>query len=102
MLLRMGTNARFTGLQPPALLGLIVATLQAQDNGAHILWVSSVTDREHSYNSLHYAGQAFDLVLDPQPSDQRAAADRLGELLGSQFDVIAEGDHMHVEYQPNR
>lgn len=59
-------------------------------------------DGVHRKDSLHYKGRAIDLrVRDVRVEDVKARfvpAARL--LLGPDFDVIFEGDHVHIEYDP--
>lgn len=55
----------------------------------------------HKKDSLHYVGDAIDLRTRDLTAKQRATATAaLQLLLGDDFDVIDEGDHIHVEYQP--
>lgn len=63
--------------------------------------VTSVWDGFHSKNSLHYSGRAFDLRvwIYTEPQINQMVAD-LKSNLGNQYDVIFEGDHIHVEYDP--
>lgn len=58
---------------------------------------TSGCDRRHSRRSLHYKGYAVDLV----PSGiSQYHADAIKAVLGPHFDVVYEGDHIHVEYDP--
>ena len=93
------------GVQPELLIGLLVA---AQVYGARgiAFVVTSVLDGKHMDGSLHYAGKAFDCRLaswyDKEATDDDAALrDELKRGLGDDFDVVLEGDHIHVEYQPH-
>ena len=52
----------------------------------------------HSSGSLHYSDEAVDIRL-PE-TDQEGVVSDLMAYLGSDFDVIAERDHIHVEYDP--
>ncbi len=55
----------------------------------------------HKKDSLHYVGEAIDLRTRDLTAKQRAVATAaLQLLLGDDYDVIDEGDHIHVEYQP--
>ena len=67
--------------------------------------ITSGNDGRHSVTSKHYAGNALDIRTRTLPSpeeDGRAIAQRLNQSLGRDFDVIFEGDHIHVEYDPKR
>lgn len=63
---------------------------------------TSGTEGEHQPGSLHYVGKAVDLRTRDLTSLQ--VVQLLGSLrawLGEDFDVIDEGDHIHVEYDPS-
>lgn len=63
--------------------------------------VTSVLDGVHSKNSLHYSGNAFDLrVWIYTPEQIAQLAGELKKSLGKNYDVVFEGDHIHVEYDP--
>lgn len=55
----------------------------------------------HSSGSLHYYGLAVDLRTRYFGKEQsRLVGKRLREALGSDFDVVVHGTHIHVEYDP--
>lgn len=63
--------------------------------------VTYTTNGTHSSGSLHYSGNAVDLRIRDLFNDQRqCVTERLRDALGSDYDVINEGDHIHVEYDP--
>lgn len=52
-------------------------------------------------DSLHMSGYALDFRLPTKNiEDLDYLAGHLAELLGSEYDVVLEGDHFHVEYDP--
>jgi len=59
--------------------------------------VTSTYEGNHSPSSLHYANAAYDIRLAP---DSVSGFVKLREALGKDFDVVLEGDHYHVEYDP--
>jgi hypothetical protein len=70
------------------------------------IWVSSMNDREHSITSLHYNDLGIDFVPDYEEGSGR---DELLEkatifvqrrLSKTEYDVINEGDHSHIEWDP--
>jgi len=68
--------------------------------------VTSLLEGEHSENSLHYEGKAFDLrtrdLTDRQVSDIHDLLEqRLNNLGAGNFDVIVEPTHIHVEWDPS-
>jgi RHS repeat-associated protein len=65
--------------------------------------ITFATKGEHSPGSLHYVGQAIDLRTRDLSTEQKVeVAELLQEAVGSDFDVVTEGSHIHVEYQPKQ
>lgn len=73
------------------------------------LVVTALTDGEHKTTSLHYPrnspdglGRAADLrVLGLDAVGRALISDRLrNELVKFGFDVLDEGDHFHIEFDP--
>ena len=55
----------------------------------------------HSARSLHYYGKALDFRCRYfAPNVQVVVAHELRDSLPDAFDVVFEGDHIHVEYDP--
>lgn len=70
--------------------------------GVSVLVVTSLRDGKHSAGSLHYSGNAVDLRrwdLDARKITSQVVS-QLKSQLGSDYDVILESDHIHVEYDP--
>lgn len=67
------------------------------------LWVTSTREGRHMVGSRHYSGEAFDfrapvVILDG--GEVGYLLNEVRELLGADFDVVFEGDHFHVEFDP--
>jgi len=60
--------------------------------------ITSTYEGNHGEGSLHYANQAYDVRL-PDDSKLRILA-KIKEKLGSDFDVVLERTHYHIEYDP--
>lgn len=60
------------------------------------LYVTSIRDGNHSDGSLHYDGLAFDV----RPNDQ-ISTKAIKEVLGPDWDVVNEVNHVHCEYDPD-
>ena len=77
-------------------------TAPKMERGA--VWVTSANDSRHLDNSLHYKNQAFDIRIYNIAGDihyeAKRWADRLQAVLGPDYDVVYELDHIHIEYQP--
>lgn len=84
--------------------GLKSEILWAIDRVAEIwpidtLVITSGRGGKHSYASIHYMGLAVDIRtwgLD----NIHALVQAMRDVLGSDYDVIDEGTHIHIEYQP--
>lgn len=69
-------------------------------NGAGAIITSGI-DGKHMQNSLHYSGRAFDFRTKLLHFEVvKLIVAELKERLGKDYDVILEGDHLHVEWDP--
>lgn len=75
----------------------IVAGVLAQ-YGEDII-ITETYGGNHSPGSLHYANQAFDIRMPDK--ETTALSLELMTALGSDFDVVVEPDHIHIEYDPD-
>lgn len=77
----------------------VIANIWAKHG--YVLTVTSGTDSTHKADSLHYVGLAEDYrTRDVAPSDLVIMVNDVRASLGSDYDVIIESDHLHVEYDP--
>ena len=63
--------------------------------------ITSGFDGKHSRKSLHYVGDAFDIrtfIYTAPELNELIPALKL--VLGGDYDVVLEGNHIHLEYQP--
>ena len=78
-------------------------TAPKMERGA--VWVTSANDSRHGDDSFHYKNQAFDIRIYNIAGDihyeAKRWAERLQQALGSNYDVVYELDHIHVEYDPD-
>lgn len=88
------------GVQPEMAMALhVIGSVYA--HMGYYCTVTSGTDGSHSKNSLHYAGLAVDTrTRDIAKEFHKELTRRLREALGSEFDVVLESDHIHIEYDP--
>lgn len=99
-MLQLKAGVRVSGLRTETLLAILVAS-QAYELKGHECVVTSCIEGRHRRGSLHYVGQAVDFRTAKIPA--RAVDDivnLLRESLGSDYDVVSEKDHIHVEFQP--
>ncbi len=63
--------------------------------------ITSARDGRHRTGSKHYTGEALDLrTFYFNQMEQRDIHREIQQALGSDFDVILEDDHIHVEFDP--
>ena len=100
MKLKAGVN--IVGIQPELMIGLMAAETVYTKLGFELV-VTSVLDGTHSETSLHYSGNAADLrTRDFPPLMGQTARDMIAKALPNDFDVILEGDHIHLEFQARK
>ena len=95
-MIKSGVDLR--GLSPQMAIAYTIAT---KCYGQYDCVITSANDSKHGPNSLHYKGQALDLrTRHLNEQGLQAVFHKLKEALGSQFDVVLESDHIHLEYDP--
>jgi hypothetical protein len=67
------------------------------DSGGELV-VTSTYEGNHGGGSLHYSNDAFDFRNRGCPGG--LPIDEIKEALGKDFDVVEEGNCVHVEYDP--
>lgn len=101
MAVSMKNGVRPFGLSPQIVLAIQIAAALWEEDGDELV-ITSLADSRHSHTSLHYAGCAVDFrthdIFDPEYKVERLK-ERLG---GRDYDVLFEGDHIHLEYQPRQ
>ena len=95
-MIKSGVDLR--GLTPQM---AIAYTIACRCYGQYDCVITSASDGKHGPNSLHYNGQALDLrTRHINGQGLQLVVDKLKEAFGSQFDVVLESDHIHVEFDP--
>ena len=59
------------------------------------LFITSGNDGKHSDSSLHYQNRAIDIRL---PKDPTPFIVKLNNVLGANYTILREPDHIHIEY----
>ncbi len=69
-------------------------------NGTEAI-ITSTYEGDHSLGSLHYANQAIDFRrLNIQSTVLERIVESLKKELGTDFDIILEETHIHIEFDP--
>jgi len=90
-------NQRIDNLRPEIQLALRVAENVWFTYGAE-LEITWTTGGKHGEHSLHPKRRAFDCL--PTIQSRKQTVDDLKRILGPDYDVVDEGDHIHVEWDP--
>lgn len=98
--MKLKPGVKLSGIRPEMVLAALVADEIFAKHGAE-LTITSAIDGEHSLGSLHYQGRALDFRTRTMLTHQREPCrDALADALGTEFDVVLEDDHIHVEFDP--
>ena len=62
--------------------------------------VTSTYEGTHSSGSLHYQHKAVDFRRSSSDAISQVAVNMLKTALGTDYDVVLEDTHIHVEYDP--
>ncbi len=90
------------GVKTEIILAILVAK-SVYETAGHSLTVTSIADGKHSKTSLHYVGYAVDLRTRMLSEDEKHdIAREIRERLTTDYDVVVEDTHIHIEYQPKR
>lgn len=89
------------GVSPKVLYAMHVADELHWENTTFESTWTSLLDGRHMVHSRHYSGLAADMRTWALVWPQEFATN-LALTLGDEFDVIFEGDHLHLEFDPER
>lgn len=93
-------GAEMNGLRAEILLALMIADDVYSEYDIECV-ITEGTGAKHGIGSLHYVGLAVDLRIRNIPVRFREIIhSRIKDALGSQYDVVLESDHIHIEFQP--
>lgn len=93
-------SVSLSGLRPEMLIAILVAYDVFTNHNADFV-ITSVLDGKHKSGSLHYVGLAVDIrTRDLTRETAFQLSKQIAACLTSEFDVILEGDHLHIEFQP--
>ena len=98
-MIKVGVDLR--GIHPQIAVAYCIASAIYRDKAGIPCVITSASDGKHGPNSLHYKGLALDLRTSSlKPEQQSSVHLALQAALGSQFDVVLEDDHIHLEFDP--
>lgn len=91
-------GVRLAGISPIIVLALVIVERIFSKLRLELV-ITSVTDGRHMEGSLHHCGLAVD-IRRPTYVHTHALVTQLRKALGSEFDVVMEPTHIHIEYDP--
>ena len=109
--MRLKNGVSSAGVKTEILLIIPMVEQVFNEYGKELI-ITSITDGKHSKNSLHYEGLAFDCrirhLIPNFKSFQNQTlkamvaeiAQKIREKVGSQYDVVQERTHIHIEFDP--
>jgi len=103
-MLRIKNGVTLHGLVPQMMLA-VFAIKHIYDAKGKDLVITSGNDGKHSVGSKHYAGSALDFRtnnLNDPSLEGPLIVNELNIALGRDYDILFEGDHIHIEYDPKR
>ena len=97
-MIKAGVDLR--GLTPQMAIAYSIAQQIYHDIAGQHCVITSASDGKHMPDSLHYKGKALDLRTNNlRPEQVHPVFVALKDALHpGQFDVVLEGDHIHVEF----
>ena len=109
MALRVKEGVSIRGLQPQLFHAWNVAEELYEQYDADC-WLTAGVDGRHGHGSLHYVGYAIDLRIRNLSAGTGIDAEvttkagilkvEIQKQLGSEYDVVLESNHFHIEFQP--
>ena len=95
---KSGVTVHSASLKRYQVINILSVADQVAPKG-YDLTVTSGCDGRHTTNSAHYTGKAFDLrTRDLEPNIAKKWCDRIRDALGSQYFVLLESDHIHIQF----
>lgn len=99
--MKIKTGVSLKGLQPQIVLALLVVQQIWTDRNMTGPTITSCSDGEHGYGSLHHTGMAIDIRRPITQTVAQSTVDEIRRRLGElEYDVVLKDDHIHIEYQP--
>lgn len=98
--MQLKAGVKLSGVRPELVLALGIAAEIYQKYFGIVMTVTSVKDGAHKSGSKHYVGCAADLRVWGLEGRIVTVVDAIKTALGEDFDVVPEGDHIHLEFDP--
>ena len=101
-MIRIEKGVDICNLSPQMAVAVAVLQSAFRETLSAALTITSGRDGNHRH-VLHYVGQALDFrIHNLTTSDMDRVEGLCQGLLGEQYDVVLENDHLHVEFDPRQ
>lgn len=99
--MQLKSNVKLALLKPQLLVAILVVEDIFKKAGIPFV-ITSVNDGEHMNGSKHYTGEAFDCRTKDinQATLRHSILSSIKSQLDRDFDIVDEGSHFHIEYDP--
>ena len=98
--MRLKQGSKWGRISPEIILAVMVARDVFGDYGYELV-LTEGTGGGHMEGSLHYFGQAVDIRTRHVIEDKwRPMVNDIRSRLTTDYDVVLEPDHLHIEYDP--
>jgi conjugal transfer mating pair stabilization protein TraG len=95
---KIKAGVQMSGIKPEMTLALQIVEPILISYGQELV-ITSATDSQHSKKSRHYIGYGLDLRSRDIPEEAReGVAQEMSEALGSEYYVVFEVHHFHVQF----
>ena len=88
---------RALGIRPELVL-VLIAVREIEHELRLDVWVTAIVNGRHRHESSHYLGCAVD--VDDVGDRNELLASELETRLPPDYDVIDEGSHVHIQFEP--
>lgn len=101
-MIQLKPGVSLIGMQPQ--MALVMLVVQDVFTASHYaVTITCGSEGKHGKSSKHFIGYALDirtLRIGIELDEAKMLAGEIGRCLGSEFDVVTEEDHLHIEYDP--
>lgn len=98
--MKIKEGAKLDGVEWQMFKAAIISDAVYHKFGAELV-ITAGTDGKHMDGSLHYKGRALDFRTWNLNGREKEVVEDLKKELGSDYDVVLEGDHIHCEFDPD-
>ena len=93
-------DVKLAGIHPEIVIAAMVVNEMCREYGVEFV-ITCAKEGTHRKGSKHFVGQAIDVrTRDMALHNRKAFATSIAKAVGPEFDVVLEGNHLHIEFDP--